>query len=103
MRAREPVCSWLYRLLPSVCHKPFQVYKQKTLLGKDSFTATPNQLRWDPFPVPTEPVDFVDGLRTICAAGSPAERHGVAIHVYLANRSMVQRSFYNSDGDFLIG
>jgi hypothetical protein len=30
---------------------------------------TPNQLRWRPFSVPDEPVDFVRGLFTICGAG----------------------------------
>lgn len=33
---------------------------------------TPNQLRWRPFSVPDDPVDFVRGLFTICGAGRHA-------------------------------
>lgn len=47
-------------------------------------------------------IDFVDAIRTIATAGDPCTRHGLSIHVYLANKSMVKRAFFNSDGDFLI-
>lgn len=63
-------------------------------------------MRWMPFDVPTVQEvlkDFVDGLHTICGAGDPLSRHGIAIHVYLCNDSMKDKAFYNSDGDFLIG
>jgi hypothetical protein len=30
---------------------------------------TPNQLRWRPFAIPEDPVDWVRGLFTICGAG----------------------------------
>ena len=33
---------------------------------------TPNQLRWRPFSVPTDLVDFVRGLFTVCGAGRRA-------------------------------
>lgn len=61
------------------------------------------QLRWKPFDLPNEQVDFASGLHTVCGAGSPRERHGLAIHVYSCNTSMQDSAFYNSDGDFLIG
>jgi homogentisate 1,2-dioxygenase len=48
-------------------------------------------------------VDFVDGLKTISGAGSPQMRDGLAISVFTCNKDMGKRSFYNSDGDFLIG
>lgn len=61
-------------------------------------------MRWNPFDLPSNgKVDFVEGLHTICGAGDPKSRHGIAIHVYLCNASMSDRAFYNSDGDFLIG
>lgn len=61
-------------------------------------------MRWNPFDLPSNgKVDFVEGLHTICGAGDPRSRHGIAIHVYLCNASMPDRAFYNSDGDFLIG
>ena len=48
-------------------------------------------------------VDFTESLYTICGAGDPRVRAGVAVHVYLCNSSMQDKAFYNSDGDFLIG
>ena len=33
--------------------------------------ATPNQLRWSPYPFPKESTNFVEGIRTICGSGSP--------------------------------
>jgi homogentisate 1,2-dioxygenase len=42
-------------------------------------------------------------MKTIAGAGDPASKSGLAIYVYTANKSMVHKSFYSSDGDFLIG
>ena len=63
------------------------------------------QMRWLPFDVPTssQAVDFVDGLHTLCGAGDPRTRTGVAVHIFLCNTSMMDKCFYNADGDFLIG
>lgn len=47
-------------------------------------------------------MDFVDGLKTIAGSGDPTLREGLATHVYCANKSMDNRAFVNSDGDFLI-
>jgi len=44
----------------------------------------------------------VEGLISIAHAGDPSVKHGVAVHVYVANVSMKEKCFYNSDGDFLI-
>lgn len=62
-------------------------------------------MRWNPFDIPNadEQINFVQGLHTICGAGDPKTRHGIAIHVYLCNASMKDTAFYNVDGDFLIG
>lgn len=62
-------------------------------------------MRWKPFKLPDaqKRVDFVEGLHTICGAGDPKSRSGLAIHIYLCNISMGKKAFYNSDGDFLIG
>ncbi len=64
--------------------------------------ASPNQLRWDPWPLPSEPTDFIDGLVTLAGNGSAAEQSGVGIHIYAANRSMQGRFFYDADGELLI-
>lgn len=63
------------------------------------------QMRWLPFTLPddSESIDWVCGLHTVCGAGDPKVRSGVAIHVFLCNTSMKNTCFYNSDGDFLIG
>ena len=47
-------------------------------------------------PLPTEPVDFIDGLVTM------AGNVDVGIHLYAANRSMEQRVFYDADAELLI-
>ena len=48
------------------------------------------QMRWKPFNVPDESqeVDFVQGLHTVCGAGCPKIRQGVATHIYACNKSM---------------
>ena len=62
----------------------------------------PDQLRWDPLPIPTAPTDFVDGLVTMAGNGDPAAMTGCGIHMYAANRSMHDRFFYDADGELLI-
>ena len=46
---------------------------------------------------------YQKGLATVCGAGDPRTRNGIAIHIYSCNKSMNDKAFYNSDGDFLIG
>jgi homogentisate 1,2-dioxygenase len=65
-------------------------------------TVTPNQLRWKPFPIPSEKVDWVRSLFTICGSGCAAHKEGFAIHVYTATESMKDTCLANADGDFLI-
>ncbi len=90
--------SWLYRIRPSVQHKPFAPSSSRLLRSApfNELPPTPNQLRWDPLPLPTTPTDFVEGLTTI------AGNDGIGIHIYAANRSMQDRYFYNADGELLI-
>jgi len=97
--------SWLYRIRPSVIHSPFVHLKSDHLsYNWDQNLPNPSQMRWLPFDVPTSSraVDFVDGLHTICGAGDPRTRSGIAVHVFLCNASMKDKCFYNADGDFLI-
>jgi homogentisate 1,2-dioxygenase len=90
--------AWLYRIRPSVLHEPFKRLKEAAAFDE----ATPNQLRWDPFPIPHDPCDFVDRLLPICGNGSAALSTGMAAHVYAANRSMTDRFFHDADGELLI-
>jgi homogentisate 1,2-dioxygenase len=97
--------TWFYRIKPSVCHQPFKRYDNAKFLTRNwnEQHPNPNQFRWLPFDIPTEQkVDFVDGLHTVCGAGDPLSRHGIAVHIYACNASMENKAFYNSDGDFLI-
>ncbi|KAG2428612.1 hypothetical protein HYH02_014313 [Chlamydomonas schloesseri] len=97
--------SWLYRIRPSVTHEPFHPinFPNETLTADFSGgTVTPNQLRWRPFPIPSEPVDWVRGLFTLCGTGKAATKEGFAIHVYACNQSMHTSALANADGDFLI-
>ena len=90
--------SWLYRIRPSVLHKPFRQIANGLLRSApfNELPPTPNQLRWDALPLPSAPTDFVAGLMTI------AGNDGIGIHIYVANRSMEERFFYNADGELLI-
>jgi homogentisate 1,2-dioxygenase len=68
----------------------------------DEVPVTPNQLRWDPLPIPEEPTDFIQGITTIAGNGDSFAQAGLAIHIYRCNRDMQRRYFYNADGEMLI-
>ena len=96
--------TWTYRIRPSAVHKPFRPIGSRLIRSGpfNEVPPTPNQLRWRPLPIPTEPTDFVDGIVTLGGNGDPATQSGAAIHVYAANRPMTNRFFYNADGELLI-
>jgi homogentisate 1,2-dioxygenase len=97
--------SWLYRLRPTASHAPFAPYSGAPLLRSgpfDEVPPTPNRLRWDPAPIPVDPVDFIDGLITYGGNGDVATEAGVGIHLYAATRSMTERVFFSADGELLI-
>ncbi|MFN7930841.1 MAG: homogentisate 1,2-dioxygenase [Blastocatellia bacterium] len=96
--------SWLYRIRPSVRHRPFQPFSKQLLRTAPctEAVATPNQLRWEPLPFPLETADFVDSLVTMGTCGNAAMQTGVGIHLYAANASMQERFFYNADGELLL-
>ena len=96
--------SWLYRIRPAAVHKPFTPLGKSKLVSDFSNVpqTPPNQLRWDPLPLPQEPTDFIDGLVTMAGNGSAESMTGCAIHMYAANRSMHDRFFYSADGELLI-
>lgn len=89
--------SWLYRIRPSVTHEPYKRYRDATALTE----GTPNQMRWNPFDIPSEPTDCIDGVITICGNGDAALTTGIRVHIYAANRSMTDRFFYDADGELL--
>ena len=99
--------TWTYRIRPSVTHKPYEPYAphRPSMMRSGPFTdvaTPPNQMRWDPVPIPKTKTDFVDGLVTLGGNGDPAFQAGLAIHLYAANASMRGRFFYNADGEMLL-
>ena len=96
--------SWLYRRQPSVMVGGYTALAQPWLKtgAKDGQAAPPDPMRWHPLPIPDEPADFIEGLRTIAVNGDADAQTGVAAHLYLVNRSMGRRAFVNADGEMLL-
>jgi homogentisate 1,2-dioxygenase len=99
----ENLSTWLYKLRPSAMHGPYRRVKDGLVRSGpfDEIETPPNRLRWDPFPLPAKPTDFLEGLSTIAGSGEPAAQTGLAVHVYRANRSMKERYFWNADGELM--
>ena len=96
--------SWLYRLRPAAIHGAFRPLAAPRLASApfDEVPTPPDQLRWDPLPLPSTPTDFVEGLVTMAGNGNAAMQTGIGIHVYTCNRSMRDRFFYDADGELLL-
>ena len=96
--------SWLYRLRPSAQHPAYSPFPQGQVRSGPFTEAdpNPNRMRWDALPMPDTPTDWVEGLITYGGTGDPEALNGVGIHLYAANRSMVDRVFYCADGELLI-
>jgi homogentisate 1,2-dioxygenase len=95
--------SWLYRIRPAVTHRPFERFAHPLLdQTTNEDPSPPNQLRWDPLPLPSGPTDFIDGLVPMAGNGSPDAHAGCHIYLFAANRSMQRRYFYDADGELLI-
>ena len=62
MPRHEQRRSWLYRIRPSALHPRFERLARQPLIAAGALP-TPNRLRWNPQPLPTEPTDFIDGSR----------------------------------------
>lgn len=95
--------SWLYRIRPAAVHGSFELIDRGRLETApfEAMPVSPNQMRWDPLPMPDVPTDFVQGLVTVAGNGNAEAQAGMAVHLYAANRSMQDRFFYNADGELL--
>jgi homogentisate 1,2-dioxygenase len=95
--------SWLYRIRPGAMHGAFTRMDNGRIASQFGHAPVPpNQMRWDPLPMPDAPTDFIDGWVTMAGNGSPEAMTGCAIHLYAANRSMGDRFFYSADGELLV-
>lgn len=97
--------SWLYRMRPSAEHGPYQPYDGARLLRSGPLPdglLSPNRLRWDPLGMPEAPTDFIDGLVTYAVNGDVVQGLGCAVHMFAANRSVIDRAFFSADGEMLI-
>jgi homogentisate 1,2-dioxygenase len=98
--------TWFYRIRPSALHAtgfdPVDAGLIRTAPCRDESNMPIGQLRWNPIPIPDEPLDFLSGLRTITTGGDAFCQVGMASHVYVATRSMENKYFYNADGELLI-
>jgi homogentisate 1,2-dioxygenase len=96
--------SWLYRRQPSVAvggYEPLPHAYWKTG-ARDGVTAPPNPMRWHAATVPAEPLDFIDGLRTMVVNGDADAQTGMAAHIVLMNQPMGRRALVNADGEMLL-
>lgn len=97
--------SWLYRIRPSVAHSGVfrkadaRLWRTAPCVELDMPIA---QLRWSPVPMPAEKLSFIEGLRTMTTCGDASTQNGMAAHIYVATRSMVDEVFWNADGELLV-
>jgi homogentisate 1,2-dioxygenase len=98
--------SWLYRIQPSVKHSgaftPAQVPNWKTAPSFEDTDLPIGQYRWSPPEMPTEPLTFVSGIRTMTIAGDVNTQTGMAASLFFVTAPMVNDYFYNCDGEMLI-
>ncbi len=96
--------SWLYRIRPTVAH-----WGAFTKVDAGFWRTAPAHevdvpiapLRWDPIPIPSEPLSFVEGLRTMTTAGDAGSQAGMGAHLFFVTRSMRDEYFYNADAEML--
>src|SRR3954466_11185255 len=96
--------SWLYRIRPSVRHSG-RFAKVDAGLWRTApcheHELPIAQLRWDPAPIPKADMTFLQGVQTMTTAGDANTQAGMAAHIYLITRSMVDQHFYNADGEMM--
>tara|TARA_R110002072_G_scaffold44884_25_gene125231 strand:+ start:1794 stop:3104 length:1311 start_codon:yes stop_codon:yes gene_type:complete len=99
----ENLRTWVYRMRPSAVHGAFRQVDNGRLRTPpfDEGVLTPQQMRWDPTPLPDEKTDLIDGMITLGGNGDANAQSGIGIHIYTANASMDGRYFYNADGEML--
>lgn len=85
--------TWLYRTLPSVMQHDFEPVRPLTT--EIVSPTPPNQFRWSPEEIPSNPTHLIDSLKL------QALNSGGEIYNYACNKSMTSEFFYSADGDWL--
>jgi homogentisate 1,2-dioxygenase len=98
--------SWLYRMRPSVRHTN-RFARIDLPLWKTAPHTHPSELplgplRWDPAPIPDEPLTFVTGMRTMATCGDVNTHGGMATHVMNVTRSMENEYFFSADSELMV-
>ena len=96
--------TWMYKIRPSVTQGDYSPMHSGLIRSGpiEEVPVSPNLMRWDAFEFPEGENDFVDSLTTLAANGNLHVQTGSAVHMYLANKNMTDRFFYNADGELLI-
>eukprot|EP00400_MALV-I_sp_L67-5_P000513 gene513-285_t len=97
---------WTYRIRPSVNHigKNMKELKLPLWVTPPFEHKVPHEpLRFAPISAPKDGTDFIDGVVTMCAHGSPEADIGAAASVYECNTPMkeTKRVFVNNDSQML--
>ena len=96
--------TWLYRIRPTVKH--WGRFEKVDMGLWRTAPCTEHEMpiapvRWNPTPMPTESLTFLQGVRTMTTAGDAGVQSGMAAHVYVFNTSMTDEYFYNADGEMM--
>lgn len=98
--------TWCYRIRPSVHHTgrfmPIDLPHWKTAPHVLPGVTSLGQYRWDPIPVPDQPLTWLTGMRTMTTAGDVNIQVGMATHVYLVTQSMQDEYFFSADSELLV-
>ncbi len=101
--------SWLYRIRPTVANwgrfrrVDMPLWRTAPAPNEGGSAETPlAPLRWDPIAIPSEPLSFVEGVRTMTTAGDAGAQAGMGAHLYFVTRSMQDEYFYNADAEMLV-
>jgi homogentisate 1,2-dioxygenase len=98
--------TWVYRIRPSVKHSrhfmPVDLPFWKSAPCPQDTQQPIGQFRWNPTPVPEQPISFLESIRTMTTAGDVHGQTGMAAHVYALTADMVDEYFFNADGEMLL-
>ena len=104
--AERPERTWCYRIRPSVKHSArytrIDLPLWKTAPHVVEGVTSLGQYRWDPLPLTDAPLTWLTGMRTMTTAGDVNTQVGMASHIYLVTRSMVDDYFFSADSELLV-